>query len=170
MANLLDLFRSDLGKIQSRLRTVREGLERAKQRREELMILPPPPDEVADKIIAVLELRATSFAQEFDQLTDHLRRDPLVTAESPGVMNSNILFRGDIPRSRQIEGLLFECFGDQLRNAIKRRCAAVKCKTGPSVRDREAELQQLKVQCADLEREERDMVKELDAVRQATIV
>lgn len=168
MADLLKFFRSKAGDFKARLRDVRAELERKRQRREFLRTSSLPASENADKLIAVLERRGAQFAEDMDRRTAHVKDDPFVAHDSPGMAGSNILFRNLAVNSHELEGLLMEFFPEQMRAAINRRCAAVKCDVGPGAVDRVREMDEIDAEVAALEKEEKAMLAEFEEIRKET--
>ena len=173
--SLLDVFRSTAGKMRSQLHSVRENLESARRRREELQTLPLPPEEISDILIAILDRRAAHYPRLLAVRTDFLQRRPLTNAESPALQQAAVMALSEAsntPSCVELEGVLMFLFRDQvcdgLRRAIKASMLERGVKCGAPRAERNVELAQLESKIADLDREEASMLAELAAVRRET--
>jgi hypothetical protein len=160
MANLLSMFRSNAAQFRAKLGKVREDLERARRRRDELRVLPLPPAERAALLMKVMQDKGEKYAQIVRRNVASLLSDPLDTG-SPGLLNSPILKHEQVS-----DGMLAYYFPDQVRAVLERVAKEITPEPGPGLAERKAELAQLDKQIAELEREEKEMLAELEAIKQ----
>ncbi len=170
MSNLLSIFRSNAGKFKAELNDIREKLERNRQRREELRTMPLPAGETAGVLEDCLRQRTAPWAEHIAARLAHFTTNPLMDASSPGALSSGILFQNQAPSSQELEALLYMVFPNEIRAALEKMAARTTKKAGPARAQREAELVQLESQAVDLEKREREMAAELEAIRKETQV
>lgn len=169
MDSLLSIFKSHAGKFKSSLADVRAKSSRAKQRREDLRTLPLPPEEVVEVMCGVLSARAAAYEQTMRNRVMHALADPNVTSDSPGIAQTAYLVNGYGVSGAEVEGMIAYFCRDQLRTQMQKIAGQdAGRKHGPPRAEREAELQALEVEIADLELREKEMVAELDAIRKET--
>jgi hypothetical protein len=166
-ADVLNLFRSNIAKFQAELTKMREQIEAAKRRREELQVLQLPDDECADFGAQVLARRAADYEKRLLARLSCVTERPLQDATSPGLQMSMLLLGGQGPVSGQeLEAALaYFLHPDQVSAGLKRALAAGVAKRGPGRAEREAELAKLDAQIAQLETKEKAMLAELETIK-----
>lgn len=165
-ADILNLFRSNIAKFQAELTKVREQLEHARRRREELQVLPPPPGEICDRLLAVLDYRAENYRRQLMQRVHGLAGECAKPEDSQGLQASmQLLQNPGVYAGQEIEAMLVFMCRDQVRVGLLKAIKEAGFKFGPVMRERAAELEKLNAQIAELEASERRMVDELEAIR-----
>jgi hypothetical protein len=165
-ADILGLFRTHTDKFRADLTKVREQLEHARRRREDLQVLPPPPAEVCDRLLAILDRRAAEYQRTIMLRVKGLAGECAKPDDSQGLQMSMQLVQNPAAFSGwEMEGLLVFMFRDEIRAGMLKAIQAMGLKHGPTMRERAAELEKLDAQIAELEASDQRMVDELDAIR-----
>jgi hypothetical protein len=160
------MFKSDLGKARSKLQSVRQDLENARGRWDELKKLPPPPEEIVARLMHVLDRRAAGYEQMIRQRLASIAPDCARPEDTPGLQISMMLLQNPGQyQGQEIEGLLVFIFRAQIEAALLKAVRAAKLKCGPPAADRAAELDRLDVQIKQLEEQEAAIVAEFNSLR-----
>lgn len=168
MANLLNIFRSDIGKLRGQLHETRKELEGARRRREDLLTLPLPPDDVADLLCQLVERSAAQYPMRIRQKYEFLLRKPLMEVGSPGLQQFHPLLPAEglnIPMAPDLEAAICFMFLPQVKDGIRRAVTAMGYVHGPKKSERVAELAKIETRIAELEASEKEMLTELEALR-----
>lgn len=170
MGSLLDLFRSNAEKFRARLKAIRDELERKRRRREELRTLRLPPPDVLALFSELLDARAAAYEENFLRRFDFFVRDPSRSVNNPGTRGAALVADGAAGgvSSGTLDFMLAYFFKDQILAKISEVAERTCTNAGPSRADRAVELKKLDAEISELEREEKDMLDELDAIRQET--
>ncbi len=168
MNALLQLFRTSAGKFRAELADVREKLEAARRRREDLLTLPLPAGDFKDFLGSVLDRRAAAYEENLARrIGFFVVNAPKKSAEHPSFASASLVADGSGMLSC---GYVEQCFAyffkDQVLAGLVALAAKTGTKPGPSRAEREAQLPKLETEIAALEAREAEMVKELESIRQ----
>lgn len=173
MSSLLESLKGALGSaglFASEVKRVREDLERAKRRREDLMSLPPAKADVVELLCGFIDRAADHYPAMLQQSIAGLLRQPLIAPEIAQQHTEGLVLtlrhspagRHDRPSLEGAEAALMYVHRDAFKKAIADAVNGMPWPqaTGPRRRDREAELAKLAVEIPALEEKLREFAAE----------
>ncbi len=145
---LFDSLKKQLTALGDERAKLLNQLEKARQRREDLLTLPLPLDEHIDKLFRQVDNFSTHFSEDLRRRTAHLENKPL---EEINPMTS-LITTGQTVGGQHLERMMCCLLTDQIKEGIKRTALTWDWPlSGPPLAERKIELTKLDKTIADLE-------------------
>jgi hypothetical protein len=167
MADLLSLFRSNIGNVRARRKKIQDDLEQARRRREELRTTPLPDEEICNILMAHLDRRAAAYEGDLAQRVRGFAHDFIkYGVSSPGLQQAGILSTNLYAISgAELEACLAYVARDQVRANLLKTIKGLGLKSGAPRAERAAQLEQSEARIKDLEAQDAEIATEIEALR-----
>lgn len=161
-------FIASLRGVKAQAQNVRKELQDRLRQRDELRCASWTPEDVAAKLEQYIDSLEDSFAEQFELWTvKPLREDPAPDLARAG--NHPILAGWGVPNANNLERGILALFAPEIKAKLRGRLATMPWpkNCGPARAERIAALEKLDREIADLQKQEADFAKEINAARSA---
>lgn len=160
------LWKTGAQQLRTQVADIKNRLEKARRRREDLETLPLPRADVAETLCQAVDRAAAAYVPSLRVRADFILRKPKITNEHLGLQQFNPLVVGFGDNKITPAALCF-FFGDMIKEKMRQAVDQLDYPSdGPSRADRERELVELENVIADLEAKEKLVAQEIAALKQ----
>lgn len=160
-----NMLKNILGGFKTTLKDVRQQLEVARRRREELLSLPMAKEDLHGLLDEMVSRRAKEYEEALRGRVEHAGHIPLANITSPHLRGATVLLRNNATTSPlEMEGALAYLFADQIQKRLHEVVEQLHRGESDtsSTADRYAEISALDTKISELSEREAEMVRELE--------